>query len=379
MLHRRTIRLLERVVAAGFASWLVTAPGIARATGEHWKVTSLTNSFTNLIVTPTYSATTSGPGTDKPFNVGSPYSLSTSGSYHVVAVWVDAFGSPATTLPTGDAAKAYLKITASARWTLDSGAQYAAISSHSASNGLGDPEVPTSTSGRSAGSHYLRLDGSSGTVTKDIPMNAAVGLSGLGYGKYSVVCDLSAAIVTKGVILTAPDRDVIPTPGNAANKFYYDGNPAGQDPSHPALGSDNGGTTWVATFFGVADPTTYLNSTTFTSFRVGQDAGQAGTKAAGAGTISQPFLYVGLPAHNSDFGNKQVSVKVDGDLNITDTANVQVFFMAIANNHPDPDLAIYPGAPRTPNWYFYWSQTSANYGTHVYGGGVAGGGTGVTI
>ena len=168
----------------------------------------------------------------------------------------------------------------------------------------------------------------------------------------------------KDAVLTTPDPTVFPAKGNPANKYTFGGN----DPNildNPA---------WVATFIGVSDATPYLNATTFTSFDVGASVKAAGNKQAAGSTIAQQFTYTGLPANNSDFGTKQVTLTVAAaDINTTQSANVQVFFSRGYHDHPGPDLpmTLDVGEVSTPNWYFYWSQTSANFGTHYYTGGTA--------
>ncbi len=77
------------------------------------------------------------------------------------------------------------------------------------------------------------------------------------------------------------------------------------------------------------------------------------------------FTYTGLPAINSEFGNKILRAKD----NHSDTETVQIFFSKEVTNHPGA------GAGIIPNWYFYWTQTSANHGTHSWESGSE---TGVT-
>jgi len=68
---------------------------------------------------------------------------------------------------------------------------------------------------------------------------------------------------------------------------------------------------------------------------------------------------VGLPPNTGQFGSRLLwAVSPDG--RSFDGRTVRIFFPKYAWNHPNQ------GNPQTPNWYFYWSQTSANYGTHRY-------------
>jgi len=67
------------------------------------------------------------------------------------------------------------------------------------------------------------------------------------------------------------------------------------------------------------------------------------------------------PASNSDFGLKNCSYTVQ-DWGHTEQGSLKIFYSANGTNHPAG------GSPVTPNWYYYYSQTSANSGTPTYGG-----------
>jgi len=70
----------------------------------------------------------------------------------------------------------------------------------------------------------------------------------------------------------------------------------------------------------------------------------------------------GLPADNGEFGPR--NLELDHPLGFwTDEQEIELFFERDAWNHP-PEVVL-PPEP-TPNWYYYWSQTSASYGAHVY-------------
>jgi len=67
-----------------------------------------------------------------------------------------------------------------------------------------------------------------------------------------------------------------------------------------------------------------------------------------------------LPSSNSSFGKKTIQAEVDAELcKAEDTKNVTVFFPRDADNNPGGS---------EPNWYYYWSQTSAKKGPAKYGG-----------
>ncbi len=61
----------------------------------------------------------------------------------------------------------------------------------------------------------------------------------------------------------------------------------------------------------------------------------------------------GLPADNDDFGEKTLTARIPG---AQDQTKLKVFFWPTATNHPGE------GAGETPNWFYYWSQTSAASG-----------------
>jgi len=65
------------------------------------------------------------------------------------------------------------------------------------------------------------------------------------------------------------------------------------------------------------------------------------------------IAFEGLPAANADFGRKRITARACGK---SASVIVEVFF--------DPQLKSHPGVGRgeTPNWFFYWSQTSAGRG-----------------
>lgn len=88
------------------------------------------------------------------------------------------------------------------------------------------------------------------------------------------------------------------------------------------------------------------------------------------------FLAHDLPDHNSDFGNHQVTLAVDGQ--VIDVANIQTFFQPLDSTHPfdltGPTRGVY-----MPNFYYYynqvyqspgeyisWSPSGTSYTDHIY-------------
>ncbi|RRS30196.1 MAG: hypothetical protein P794_08250 [Epsilonproteobacteria bacterium (ex Lamellibrachia satsuma)] len=69
--------------------------------------------------------------------------------------------------------------------------------------------------------------------------------------------------------------------------------------------------------------------------------------------------YTGLPKYNANFGEKYIEATVDTGLcNAQDRKKVLVFFPRDAKNNP---------TQKEPNWFYYWSQTSARVGSARFG------------
>jgi hypothetical protein len=77
----------------------------------------------------------------------------------------------------------------------------------------------------------------------------------------------------------------------------------------------------------------------------------------------------GLPERNDDFGAKTLTARLDG---VQDQITLKLFFPPTAKNHPGE------GHGKTPNWFYYWSQTKAGKGfDYFYWENPACGGTAV--
>lgn len=94
-----------------------------------------------------------------------------------------------------------------------------------------------------------------------------------------------------------------------------------------------------------------------TSTMIWADDNLGGKATASGDFITATVKFTGLPEHGSDFGKKGVRVTFDGLKRAEST--FEAFFPLTARNHPG-------GQPDSPNWYHYWKQTSANFGTHMY-------------
>jgi hypothetical protein len=70
------------------------------------------------------------------------------------------------------------------------------------------------------------------------------------------------------------------------------------------------------------------------------------------------FAFTGLPTQNSLFrGGKILSLEYPGSGCGVIAQEIRVFFSKKAENNP---------GGTSPNWYYYWSQTSASVGPHTY-------------
>ena len=154
----------------------------------------------------------------------------------------------------------------------------------------------------------------------------------------SVYFDIN--VDTSGLALTSPYSAIFPAAGMTGNQYIF-------NTARPGVLNNP---IWTAQLFGETKPASaYIGATTFDSFTInGSARGQTNITAFGS-TLNQKFNYTGLPKNNSDFGNKQVSVRVAGDVNQSDQANVQVFFNSFASNWPGTDK-------KTPNWFHYYGQ-----------------------
>jgi len=105
-------------------------------------------------------------------------------------------------------------------------------------------------------------------------------------------------------------------------------------------------------------------------------AGQStvGKGLSPTGTFTTPST--GLPANNSDFGQKTVTmqfVSVDGAVVMDgDSNSIEVFYPKTGKNHPgDDQTPAGQGSARSPNWFYYWNKaigsTSVKYNSNTAG------------
>lgn len=62
------------------------------------------------------------------------------------------------------------------------------------------------------------------------------------------------------------------------------------------------------------------------------------------------FTYQNMPRRNADFGRKTLVAKTTGTCECRQEEVVRTFYPDVDSNHPDDG---------TPNWFYYWKQTSA--------------------
>ncbi|MDH5411183.1 MAG: hypothetical protein OEY16_07325, partial [Alphaproteobacteria bacterium] len=80
-------------------------------------------------------------------------------------------------------------------------------------------------------------------------------------------------------------------------------------------------------------------------------------KQPGLAYTAVRFEFDGLPLGNSDFGEKKITAKpTDAECECLQEKDVRVFFPPAAKNHPGKGVGV------TPNWFYYWAQTSAMFG-----------------
>ena len=79
------------------------------------------------------------------------------------------------------------------------------------------------------------------------------------------------------------------------------------------------------------------------------------------------FTYTTLPSSNASFGAKALGLTCQTPA-LTQSETIRIYFATEGTNHPDSGYGILPGTNTAcaPNWYYYWSQTSAEWGEHYF-------------
>ena len=74
--------------------------------------------------------------------------------------------------------------------------------------------------------------------------------------------------------------------------------------------------------------------------------------------------FTGLPSSNAEFGYKNITMS-HAAISDPEYGVAILFYNEGGENHP-PD-----SEPNTPNWYYYWTKTSADTGPHVFDGNLS--------
>ena len=81
-----------------------------------------------------------------------------------------------------------------------------------------------------------------------------------------------------------------------------------------------------------------------------------GKATSNGGFLTAMVAFTGLPDRNDAFGKKKVILLLNGRK--LEESDYEVFFPKNATNHPG-------GQAGSPNWFYYWGQTSANKGARA--------------
>ena len=149
--------------------------------------------------------------------------------------------------------------------------------------------------------------------------------------------------------LVTPAGDPVASPvdsGDGQNEFTYDNaNPGVLNVHLKASVLPSG----VASQ--IASRCSYAVSDIATSTKSWAPGSPNGTPSSSNDFLVAQAIFTGLPVNNSAFGSKMAIVSFDA---VEMKKNqYEVFFMKHSTNHPN-------GQASSPNWYYYWSQTSAN-------------------
>ena len=176
-----------------------------------------------------------------------------------------------------------------------------------------------------------------------------VGITGFPY--HSVVMSEEVevkAVFAQGLVLLEPNGDPI-----TDNHFAFDSNDPGACAITPtATGSGACGYDWS------------IDSISGSTLTFQPDPPNSGTPT---------ITYTNLPTSNDEFGDKTLTVSSLAGSAQPMSATIQVFFDKQAQNHPvltpqQQEDMLPPGVQgNVPNWFYYWLQTSAGFGSVKYG------------
>ena len=192
------------------------------------------------------------------------------------------------------------------------------------------------------------------------------------------------AVVIPTLTLSAPNPLGRPDQGDGTNQFVYDNivpNTAPNDKGHlfvdgivQAPGATSDQLTWLLNPSPKLDcifdaPMTTASGSpaqhTWTMNGSNLQVQTSNATDSRVATTHNQFIFFGLPASNSGFGNHQETLTLQSSAVAGQTANIQTFFMSSASNYPGAYTDYQNSVPTggnptlrywTPNWYHYYRQ-----------------------
>jgi hypothetical protein len=244
-------------------------------------------------------------------------------------------------------------------------------------NGFDDTEPPTGPnslgsgmfgySRNSQGTHFDTYDASSGTVDtipeRTITNSANASNSTLYFGTGAAPSGTHGWITYTVLLLalSAPDVNGHPDQGDGKNQFIYNTTSPNGVLNVPGSITYSGATQAQAQAL-VDQHIVNLkveNSVIPNEIAYTLSVANNIISILTTGYSTGNWVYNGLPANNSSFGNHDVNLYVNGS--IAQTAKIQTFFNGTASNFPSSTGAV-------PNWYNYYSQVYASPGQYLSGG-----------
>ncbi len=311
------------------------------------------------------------PGTPIPYSSGgngictgdSSMQVNSTGTVTAAFTWSDA-GNPADPAPP-----CVIEQTGHANWY----GVPSFTSNPSCSDGLGDPEVDSSSGqtlqGRSSGTRYGLGVPSSGVISVSLTgAQANVNPMGVDSGMFGSSVDW--AVTVYPIVLSSPDPLGRPDLGDGKNQFVYNGYATGQllIPARiTALGAGAAQFSWLTAghhvdisvigpaISGEKPYTWYPSSSDIEAQTSGVDAAGQAYPLGDLAFLGLPTMYNGSTGDPNAFGNHLAVLKVDGQN--SRSAHIQTFFRGSASNWSGSDGI-------TPNWYHYYDQVYASPGLY---------------
>lgn len=180
--------------------------------------------------------------------------------------------------------------------------------------------------------------------------------------------------------IASPKPSGHPEKGDGTNQFVYDAQQPDGFLALPALVSVPGAlvedTTWMLPHVALSvspaiSPDALLS--TWTSAPGVLYPLTVGNYPNGNTYPTMSYIYKGLPAQNTIFGDHQMIMKVDSSQSQTanfqqsQVANFQTFFGATASNYPNATTDATTNGFPTPDWYFYYNEVYTATGKYRVG------------